>query len=72
MKYILRQKSVTAVQWKGWPHKIKGLEQHPKYPQLAFFNALEVYKGDWIITHPSGDKGVMDDYNFHKTYLAVG
>jgi len=76
MKFRLKPKRVTAVQWKGWPHQIKGVNPHPAYPQLGFLFTggaymLDVYESDWILTFPDGTKKVMGDYQFTEAYEKV-
>jgi len=73
MKFRLIQKEVAAVQWKGWPHKIKGLEVHPSYGQLAIasFHNDEIYPGDWIITHADGYRHVMNHFAFEQAYARI-
>lgn len=74
MRYITRSKIVTAIQWRGWPHRIKGIEQNPVYPQLATLTdytiPFEIYRGDWIVTE-QGKKRVMRDTEFKKTFKKI-
>jgi len=75
MKFRLKPKQHAAVQWKGWPHQIKGMMDHPKYSQLGYLFSggrwVEVYKNDWVVTFPDGNKTVMTDYKFEQTYERV-
>lgn len=68
MKYRLRHKTVDAVRWKGWPHKIDGLLKHPSYPQLAILGHptyAEAFPGCWVVQE--GDRKVI--YN-NEAFLA--
>lgn len=73
MRFQKKPIKVTAVQWKGWPHKIKGIVEHPKYPQCAMlsYNGYEICKGDWIITHKDKSQEVLGDYSFYTTYEKI-
>ena len=78
MKFRLKPKRVTAVQWKGWPHQIKGMKEHPNYPQLGSMTAptgvgydSDVYQDDWVLTFSDGTKTVMTDYEFNEAYEKV-
>lgn len=77
MKYRLKTNIVNAIQWKGWPHKIKGLEEHPKYPQLGYIrgiygNYYDIFEGDWIIKSTKGYvQTIMDKFNFENTYERI-
>lgn len=72
MKVRLKPKIANAIQWKGWPHKIKGIEQHPGYPQLGSYpigNLIcDVYPRNWIVKYPSGETEILDDFEFHRKY----
>jgi len=71
MKYKLRSRTVTAVQWKGWPHKIKHIKEHAVYPQLAMGPfGQEVYEGDWIV-NDHGEIVVMNDGEFNDLYEKI-
>lgn len=78
MKFRLKPKRVTAVQWKGWPHQIKGMTEHSSYPQLGSLPPpggngyyLDVYQDDWVLTFSDGTKTVMTDYEFNEAYERV-
>ena len=76
MKFRLKPKRVTAVQWKGWPHQIKGMTEHPTYPQLGIVDnddsyRSDVYQDDWVLTFSDGTKTVMTDYEFNEAYEKV-
>jgi hypothetical protein len=63
-------KNVTAIQWRGWPHEIKGLKQHPTYPQCATLDSHEeICKGDWIVTEGDNPPEVWSDHEFFQTFV---
>ena len=70
MKFY-RIEKIDAVQWRGWPHKLKGVVEHPKYPQLATleeFPAQDIYPNEYIVTIKDGFIVIMRDYNFESIY----
>lgn len=74
MRFKRRASVVRAVQWKGWPHQIKGIGEG-YYPQIAYFKTregcvLEVYKGDWIVTE-SGETKPWKDHEFQRTFKKI-
>lgn len=75
MKFRLRTQIINAIQWKGWPHQIKGLVVHTKYPQLAMIDDddyyMEVYPTDWIVTLPNKIRVKMTDLELNNKYEKV-
>jgi hypothetical protein len=67
MKFKRKEEKVSAVQWKGWPHEIKGIKRHSGYPQLAVFEGEEVYQGDWIVTI-NNKVSLWKDYEFKEIF----
>lgn len=69
--YVSRPVKVKAIQWKGWPHKIKGLVPHPIYPQLAtlsqYVTRPEIYATDWIVKNSDGTR-IMHDFEFKEQF----
>ncbi len=76
MKFRLKkQPIITAVQWKGWPHKVKGIERHPKYPNLARlkddYMGHEICPTHWIVNYPDGGRWFMSDVDFNSKYEKI-
>mgnify|MGYP001615497837 CR=1 FL=1 len=70
MKFQYKPKKVTAVQWKGWPHKIKGVLVHITYSQLGMINGEEVYVDNWVVTE-DGQQRVYSDWQFRQIFEKV-
>lgn len=73
MKFKLRPKRIDAFRWKGWPHKIKGLVDHPIYGQCAAVDetGCTVYQGDWVLRYPCGSMEVWNEVEFAAAYEPV-
>jgi len=67
---VKRRAIARAIQWKGWPNRITGLETHPIYPQLASFHGQDVYKNYWIVNE-NGSYKVWSDDDFERVFVRV-
>ena len=75
MKVRKRTVIETAVKWKGWPHKVKGLEDHPVYSQMGYVygptGGQSVYPGDFVVTDKDGFRVSYRPDDFEKLYQRI-
>ena len=76
-KYIRKPITVEATQWfKMGDHPDV---RHPKHQNKnCFFELFQdnqllgvIYPGDWIVTKPDGEIGVMSDIEFREMYEEI-